>query len=124
MILKSCSTPGFESQRLAIGIHGFAVVAQAFDAFSDFDESAERGHPQDFAMQHVADVMLLEERFPDVGLELFHSQRKPALSGSMASTMALHAIALLKHFRWVFYAFGPAQIARRGPGRRCLPRFR
>src|SRR3954468_5215523 len=49
-------------------------VDQSFDAFRELDERAEVRHPHDLAFDRVADVMLLEELVPDIGLELLQAQ--------------------------------------------------
>ena len=98
-------------ERLAIPSSGFGIVAQTFDAFGDFDESAEAGHPQNFALNHVANAMLLEEGLPDIGLKLLHAQRQTTLVRLDRQNDGLHAIALLQNFRGMLHALGPAQIA-------------
>src|SRR5207237_1251634 len=48
----------------------FRYVNQPFDAFIQLDERAEVRHPNDFALDGIADVMPREEVFPDVGSQL------------------------------------------------------
>jgi hypothetical protein len=57
----------FQGDLLAIRVDCFGVVAESFNAVGDFNESAETGYPQDLTMQYIADVMRLEETFPNVG---------------------------------------------------------
>ena len=68
----------FERQRLAVSIHRFRDVAEAFDSFGNFDEGAELRSPQNLAMNHIAHTMLREERLPHIGLKLLHAQREAA----------------------------------------------
>jgi hypothetical protein len=62
-----------ESQGLAIGIHGFGIVAKTLDALRDFHECAEASHAQDFAVQHIANFVLAEEAFPHIWLQLLYA---------------------------------------------------
>src|SRR5450631_1926076 len=59
-----------QMKRLAVFVGGFGLVAQAFNTLRDFDERAECGYSQDFAVNHIADVMRLEEGLPNVRLKL------------------------------------------------------
>src|SRR5439155_12000006 len=64
---------------LSIRIHCLGIVAQTFNAFSDFYEGSESGDPQHLAVNNVANPVLVEERFPNVRLQLLHPERKAAL---------------------------------------------
>src|SRR2546422_969617 len=64
----------FEVNRMAVCVHGFGVVAEAFDSVGKLYECAEAGNAQHFAMQNVADVVLLEERLPDIRLKLLDTE--------------------------------------------------
>src|SRR3954467_8819206 len=66
----------------------FRDVDQAFDAFRELDERAEVRHPHDLAFDRVADVMLLEELVPDIGLSCFRPSDRRWFSASMLSTIA------------------------------------
>src|ERR1019366_6309283 len=59
----------------------------------------------------VAHAGLLEERVPDIRLELLHAQREPTLIGFDGKHDGLHLVALLQHFGRVLHALGPAQVA-------------
>src|SRR5580704_2849061 len=100
---------GLKGHGLAVSVDRFRFVAQAFDAFGDFDERAERCYAQDFAVDDVADVVSLEERFPDVGLQLLDSERESALVGLDGQHDGFYSVAFLQNFRGVLYALGPAQ---------------
>src|ERR1700683_308573 len=102
---------GLKMQRLAVAIHGFRFVAQTFHPFGDLDKGSKCGHAQYFAVNHIADVMCLEESFPDVRLKLLHSQRQPPLVRFNGQHHSFHAIALLQHFRRMLHALGPTQVA-------------
>ena len=111
MILKSCSRPGSKCKRLSVFVGGFGLVAQAFDAFRDFDERAECGYAQDFAVDHIADVVGLEEGLPDIGLKLLYSERQAPLIRFDGENDCFHAVALFQYFRRMLHALGPAQVA-------------
>ena len=98
-------------QGLAVSVHCFRLVAQTFNAFRDLDKRSERGYPQDFAVNHIADMMCREESLPNVGLKLLHAQRQAPLVGFNRQHDGFHAIALLQHFRRMLYPLGPAQVA-------------
>src|SRR5581483_6153994 len=55
---------------LAIGVHCFGVMAEAFNTVGNFDECAKAGDPKHFPFQNVPNMMLLEETFPNIGLKL------------------------------------------------------
>ena len=65
---------GLHVHGLAIAIYRFGVVAEALDAFGNFNECSKASHAQHLALEHVSNMMLLEERLPDIGLKLFHAQ--------------------------------------------------
>src|SRR6185369_8585221 len=92
-------------------VHGFRVMAESLDAFRQLDECAEACHAQDLALDDVADLVGGEERLPNIGLKLLHSERKTAVFRLDAENDGLHAIALLQHFGRMLNAFGPAQVA-------------
>ena len=71
----------FEVNRMAVCIDSFGVVAEAFDSVGKLHECAEAGNAQHFAMQNIADVVLLEESLPDIGLKLLDTERKAPLIG-------------------------------------------
>src|ERR1700730_8339261 len=89
----------FKMQWLTVSVHRFRLVAQAFHTLGNLNKRSERGHAQHFAVDHVTDVMLLEERLPDIGLKLLHAQRQTTLVRFDGQHHRLHAIALLQHFR-------------------------
>jgi len=64
----------FEVNRMAACVDGFRVVAEAFDSVGKLYECAEARNAQHFAMQNVADVVLLEEGLQDVRLKLFDTE--------------------------------------------------
>ena len=66
---------GFQVHGLSVAVDRFRVMAEAFDTLGNLDKRAEIRHAQNFAMHDIADTMLLEERFPNVGLHLFHAER-------------------------------------------------
>src|SRR5579864_7848224 len=98
-------------QRLSVFVSGFRLVAEALDALGDFDESTECRYAQDFAVHYVADVVRLEEGFPNVGLQLFNAERQAALVGLDGENYSLYEVAFLQHLRRMFHALGPAQVA-------------
>src|ERR1700679_1794373 len=89
---------GLEGHGLAVSVDRFRFVAQAFDAFGDFHERAKRGYAQHFAVDHVADVMSLEERFPDVGLQLLDSERKTTFVRLDGKHDGFYSVAFLQNF--------------------------
>ena len=102
---------GLEMHRLSVAIDGFGVVAEAFDALSDFDECAEVGHAQNLAVDDVADAMLREERIPNIGLHLLDAEREAALVGLNGEDDGFDLVALLQDFGRMLDARGPAQVA-------------
>ncbi len=92
-------------------IHGLGVVAQAFYALRDLHEGTESRRAQDFALHHVAQAMRVEERLPNVRLELFHAQREAAVLRLNGQDLRLHLVAFLQHFRRMLHALGPAHVA-------------
>src|SRR5579863_8798732 len=101
---------GFEMNGLAFGVHRFGLMTEALDAFGDFNECAERGHAQNFALDDVTDVMGGEEAFPDVGLKLLDAERETALIGLDGEDDGFDAIAFLEHFGRMLNTLGPAQV--------------
>ena len=83
--------------RLSVGIHGFRVVTESFDALGDLYKCAEAGYAQNFSVPHIANVMLLEESFPNVGLQLLDSQGQAPLVGFDRQHDGLYAITFLQH---------------------------
>src|ERR1041385_5887976 len=65
---------GIKLYASARGIRGFRVVAEAFNAFSDFNECAELRQAQHFSVDHIANAMRLEEALPGVGLKLLYAE--------------------------------------------------
>jgi len=102
---------GLKMQRLAVSIDRFRLVAQTFHAFGNLHERTECSYAQHFAVDHIADVVGLEERFPHIGLKLLYAQRQPALVRLNGQHHGLHAITLLQHFGRMLHALGPAQVA-------------
>ena len=66
---------------MAACVDGFGVVTEAFDSVGKLHECSEAGNAQHFAMQNIADVVLLEEGLPDIGLKLLDTERKTPLVG-------------------------------------------
>src|SRR4051812_43291304 len=85
-------------------------VDQTFDPFRQLDERAEVRHPDDLAFDRVADVMLLEELVPDIGLELLQAQRQALVLGVDVEHHRLDAVALLQRFRGVLQALAPRHV--------------
>src|SRR5580698_6033925 len=89
---------------------GFGHMAEALDAFRDFDECAELRGAQNLAVHHIAHAVRSEEALPDIGLHLLDAQRETAVLRLDAENDSLHLLALLHHFRWMLHALGPAQV--------------
>src|SRR5580765_907701 len=62
--LKVVFLSGIKLHARAGGISGFRVVAEAFNAFSDLNESAKLRQPQHLPVNDIADAMRLEEALP------------------------------------------------------------
>src|SRR5260221_4148313 len=58
-----------------------SYVNESFDPLRQLDEGAEVRHAHDLALDGVADVVLLEELVPDIGLELLEPQRESLVLG-------------------------------------------
>src|SRR5689334_19205880 len=56
-------------------------MAESFDAFGQLDKRAETGHPANFAVYRIPNLMILEVAFPGIRLELFDPKRKPVRAG-------------------------------------------
>src|SRR5215470_17295847 len=67
--------PRLKMNLLTVSVDRFGVMAEAFNAIGDLDEGAEACNPQDFAMQNVAYMVLLEECFPYIRLKLLDPER-------------------------------------------------
>src|SRR5262249_19669158 len=85
-------------------------VDQPFDAFRQLDERAEVGHADDLALDRVADVVVLEELVPDVGLELLEAQRQPLVFGVDVEHHRVDGVALLERFRRMLQALAPRHV--------------
>src|SRR5205807_1508107 len=101
----------FEMNGLAIGIYRFGIVAETLDPFGNFHECAKSGDPQYLALNNVSHMMLLKERFPNVGLKLLYAEREPPLVGFNGEHDGLHLVALLQYFRGMLHAFRPSHFA-------------
>src|SRR5579872_4413744 len=88
----------------------FRHVDQAFDPFRQLHERAEVRHPGDLPLDGVADVVMLEELVPDVGLELLQAERQPLVLGVDIEDHRLDGVALLERFRRVLQPLAPGHV--------------
>ena len=95
-ILNSCSSLTWSSVCLPNVVDRLGDVAEAFDAFGDFDKGAELRGTQDLALDDVADAVLGEEGIPDVGLELLDAKGEPAVFGFDAEDDGADLFTLLQ----------------------------
>ena len=72
--LKVVFLAWLQMNRLAVGIDGFGIVAETFNSVGQLDKRAEAGYAEHFAVQNVADMMLLEECLPDIRLKLLDAE--------------------------------------------------
>src|ERR1051326_6298575 len=92
-------------------IRGFRVVAEAFNAFGNFNERAELCQAQHLSMNYVANAMRLEEALPCIRLKLLHAQRQATLLRLNAQNNSLYFLAFFQDLRRMLDALCPAQIA-------------
>src|SRR5476651_1798357 len=85
-------------------------VNQTLDALVELDERAEVGHPDDLALDRVADVAVREEVVPDVGGELLQAERQALVLGVDVQHHRFHDVALLQDLRRVLDAFAPRHV--------------
>src|ERR1700722_1867861 len=102
--------PGFELHRLTQCIGCLGDVAEALDAFGDFNEGSELRGTQNLALQYVANRVLIEEGLPDIGLELLDAERQAAILRLHAEHYGPHLLTLLQHLGGMLHALGPTQI--------------
>ena len=60
---------------MTIGVINLGHVAQTFDPLVQLDEYSKGRKPHDLSPDRVADMMVGEEQFPDVGLQLLETER-------------------------------------------------
>src|SRR5262245_60321677 len=85
-------------------------VDQPFDPLRELHERAEVRHPDDLPFDGVADVVLLEELVPDVGLELLEAQREALVLRVDVEHHRLDGVALLQGLRRVLQALAPRHV--------------
>src|SRR3954469_18947920 len=85
-------------------------VNQSLDALVELDECAKVRHPDDLALDRVADVMAREEVVPDVGGELLQAERQALVLGVDVQHHRLDDVTLLQHFRRVLDPLAPRHV--------------
>src|SRR5438067_2381137 len=85
-------------------------MAESLNTLRNLDEGSELRGAEHLAGHHVTHPMLGKERIPDVGLELLHAQRKPAILRFDAEDNRTDLFALLEHVRRMLDPLGPAQV--------------
>src|SRR5580704_6965614 len=97
---------------IALGtpLFDFRDMAEAFNAFRQFDESPEIGGARYFAFYDVADFVFAEPIGPDV-LQLLDAQGKTSVLRIHFQNFGLDAITFLEFFAGMLDALGPAHVA-------------
>src|SRR4051812_47660086 len=93
-----------------VGVVELRNVNQSLDALVELDERAKVRHPDDLALDRVADVVAREEVVPDVGGELLQAERQPLVLGVDVQHHRLDDVALLQHFRWMLDPLAPRHV--------------
>ena len=83
---------------------------QALDAIAEVDEGAEIGQAGDLAGDDSADIVVLEEDLPDVGLHLLHAEAHALGQGVQVEDLGGDAVALLHDLAGVLDLLGPAEV--------------